>query len=128
MICRLLVQKAHAIKCRTSSSRNTITRVAQVSRQVARSDDQDGPVSALPVLEDPWEDEKWTKYKWTVYRGVAYDLTAFMDRHPAGVAERLFLESREFIEYIPRHSSFRSLFLESTRHILSSKVFISFVV
>jgi fatty acid desaturase (delta-4 desaturase) len=37
-----------------------------------------------PVLEDPWEDSKWTKYKWTVYRGVAYDLTSFMNRHPAG--------------------------------------------
>jgi len=37
-----------------------------------------------PVLGDPWEDVKWTQYRWTVYRGVAYDLTAFMDRHPAG--------------------------------------------
>ena len=33
---------------------------------------------------DPWMDSKWTQYKWTVYRGVAYDLTAFMERHPAG--------------------------------------------
>lgn len=33
---------------------------------------------------DPWEDSKWQQYKWTVYRGVAYDLTSFIDRHPAG--------------------------------------------
>jgi acyl-lipid (7-3)-desaturase (Delta-4 desaturase) len=38
----------------------------------------------LPVLDDPWEDAKWTRYKWTVYRGIAYDLTSFMERHPAG--------------------------------------------
>jgi hypothetical protein len=30
------------------------------------------------------EDPKWLQYKWTVYRGVAYDLTSFIDRHPAG--------------------------------------------
>jgi acyl-lipid (7-3)-desaturase (Delta-4 desaturase) len=46
------------------------------------------PAAPQPVelseLEDPWEDSKWTQYKWTVYRGVAYDLTSFMDRHPAG--------------------------------------------
>jgi hypothetical protein len=29
-------------------------------------------------------DPKWVQYKWTVYRGVAYDLTSFMERHPAG--------------------------------------------
>jgi len=33
---------------------------------------------------DPWSDAKWAGMKWTVYRGVAYDLTAFIDRHPAG--------------------------------------------
>jgi hypothetical protein len=33
---------------------------------------------------DPWEGPQWRQYKWTVYRGVAYDLTAFIDRHPAG--------------------------------------------
>ena len=37
-----------------------------------------------PELSDPWEDAKWTQYKWTIYRGEAYDLTSFMDRHPAG--------------------------------------------
>lgn len=31
---------------------------------------------------DPWSDPRWAGVKWTVYRGVAYDLTAFMDRHP----------------------------------------------
>lgn len=31
---------------------------------------------------DPWADPRWTAMKWTVYRGQAYDLTAFMDRHP----------------------------------------------
>jgi fatty acid desaturase (delta-4 desaturase) len=25
-----------------------------------------------------------TPLQWTVYRGVAYDLTSFIDRHPAG--------------------------------------------
>lgn len=33
---------------------------------------------------DPWADPKWTGLQWTVYRGVAYDLTSFMKRHPAG--------------------------------------------
>lgn len=42
------------------------------------------PEQTLPQLEDPWEDPKWTKYKWTVFRGEAYDLTDFIDRHPAG--------------------------------------------
>ena len=32
----------------------------------------------------PAADEKWSRYKWTVYRGVAYDLTDFIQRHPAG--------------------------------------------
>ncbi|KAL4444962.1 hypothetical protein ABPG77_004012 [Micractinium sp. CCAP 211/92] len=36
--------------------------------------------------EDPWKDPRWAGKKWTVYRGVAYDLTAFMDRHPAGAS------------------------------------------
>ena len=40
--------------------------------------------SSRPALEDPWEDPKWTRYKWTVYRGEVYDLTSFMERHPAG--------------------------------------------
>lgn len=31
---------------------------------------------------DPWSDPRWVGVKWTVYRGTAYDLTAFMDRHP----------------------------------------------
>lgn len=30
------------------------------------------------------EEQKWSQYKWTVYRGVAYDLTSFIRRHPAG--------------------------------------------
>lgn len=36
------------------------------------------------ALQTPWTDPKWLQYKWTVYRGVAYDLTSFIDRHPAG--------------------------------------------
>ena len=36
------------------------------------------------ALQTPWSDPKWLQYKWTVYRGVAYDLTSFIDRHPAG--------------------------------------------
>lgn len=36
------------------------------------------------ALLSPWTDPKWLQYKWTVYRGVAYDLTSFIDRHPAG--------------------------------------------
>ena len=42
------------------------------------------PKTQVPSGGDPWEDEKWQQYKWTVYRGVAYDLTSFLDRHPAG--------------------------------------------
>ena len=43
------------------------------------------PAPAVPSEGgDPWMDPKWVQYKWTVYRGVAYDLTAFMERHPAG--------------------------------------------
>eukprot|EP00879_Flechtneria_rotunda_P002961 GHRR01003178.1.p1 GENE.GHRR01003178.1~~GHRR01003178.1.p1 ORF type:complete len:477 (+),score=112.19 GHRR01003178.1:211-1641(+) len=41
-------------------------------------------VPLFPSGGDPWADPKWTQYKWTVYRGVAYDLTSFVDRHPAG--------------------------------------------
>ena len=37
-----------------------------------------------PVAGDPWSDAKWAGYKWTVYRGVAYDLTSFIETHPAG--------------------------------------------
>ncbi len=29
-------------------------------------------------------DEEWSSLKWTVFRGVAYDLTDFIPRHPAG--------------------------------------------
>ncbi|KAL3159607.1 hypothetical protein ABBQ38_010018 [Trebouxia sp. C0009 RCD-2024] len=36
------------------------------------------------ALLSPWSNPKWLQYKWTVYRGVAYDLTSFIDRHPAG--------------------------------------------
>lgn len=36
------------------------------------------------AMQTPWTDQKWLQYKWTVYRGVAYDLTSFIDRHPAG--------------------------------------------
>jgi Cytochrome b5-like Heme/Steroid binding domain len=42
------------------------------------------PPAPVPAGGDPWEDDKWTRYKWTVYRGVAYDLTSFIERHPAG--------------------------------------------
>jgi acyl-lipid (7-3)-desaturase (Delta-4 desaturase) len=66
-----------------SSPRNTKARIAAPPAPTPPVVNQP---QQLPesVLEDPWEDSKWTKYKWTVYRGVAYDLTAFMDRHPAG--------------------------------------------
>ena len=36
------------------------------------------------ALQSPWQNSTWTRYKWTVYRGVAYDLTSFVERHPAG--------------------------------------------
>lgn len=36
------------------------------------------------MVGNPWTDEKWAGYKWTVYRGVAYDLTSFIEKHPAG--------------------------------------------
>ena len=41
-------------------------------------------LAASPVGGNPWTDAKWTGYKWTVYRGVAYDLTSFIESHPAG--------------------------------------------
>jgi len=37
-------------------------------------------INPRPRREDP----KWQQYKWTVYRGVAYDLTSFIENHPAG--------------------------------------------
>ena len=42
------------------------------------------PKQAAVAAQSPWQDSKWSQYKWTVYRGVAYDLTMFVDRHPAG--------------------------------------------
>lgn len=45
---------------------------------------QHTPSTSVPSGGDPWNDAKWQGYKWTVYRGVAYDLTSFIDRHPAG--------------------------------------------
>ena len=38
----------------------------------------------LDTKSNPWTDERWRGVKWTVYRGVAYDLTKFIDAHPAG--------------------------------------------
>ena len=38
----------------------------------------------LDTSRNPWTDEEWRGVKWTVYRGVAYDLTKFIDAHPAG--------------------------------------------
>lgn len=38
----------------------------------------------LDTSSNPWTDERWRGVKWTVYRGVAYDLTKFIDAHPAG--------------------------------------------
>lgn len=63
---------------------STVAKVASIERPAPVVPDQDPKESVLPVLEDPWEDPKWTKYKWTVYRGVAYDLTEFVEKHPAG--------------------------------------------
>lgn len=60
-----------------------VPRVASTDRPVPVVPDEESQ-KPLPVLEDPWEDAKWTEYKWTVYRGVAYDLTEFIDKHPAG--------------------------------------------
>jgi acyl-lipid (7-3)-desaturase (Delta-4 desaturase) len=42
------------------------------------------PTAFLPSA-DPWTDPKYAGVQWTVYRGVAYDLTGFLDAHPAGV-------------------------------------------
>lgn len=60
--------------------------VAAPEREVAVAEQPavEAPSAPVPAGGDPWEDAKWTKYKWTVYRGVAYDLTSFIDRHPAG--------------------------------------------
>jgi acyl-lipid (7-3)-desaturase (Delta-4 desaturase) len=61
-----------------------VTRVASVEKVETVTPGKDDQRETLPTLEDPWEDPKWTQYKWTVYRGEAYDLTKFIDRHPAG--------------------------------------------
>lgn len=45
---------------------------------------QQPPATSAPSGGDPWNDAKWQGVKWTVYRGVAYDLTSFIERHPAG--------------------------------------------
>lgn len=42
------------------------------------------PQTAQPPASSPWDSPKWQQYKWTVYRGVAYDLTSFVEKHPAG--------------------------------------------
>jgi len=48
--------------------------------------DFSSPLAAEPLdtSSNPWTDERWRGVKWTVYRGVAYDLTKFIDMHPAG--------------------------------------------
>eukprot|EP00882_Tetradesmus_deserticola_P023525 GHRQ01025604.1.p1 GENE.GHRQ01025604.1~~GHRQ01025604.1.p1 ORF type:complete len:129 (+),score=38.95 GHRQ01025604.1:251-637(+) len=33
---------------------------------------------------DPHSDPQWAGIKWTIYRGIAYDITAFIPRHPGG--------------------------------------------
>ncbi|KAF8070962.1 acyl-lipid (7-3)-desaturase [Scenedesmus sp. PABB004] len=58
--------------------------VAAPEREVQLAAADDEPAAPIPAGGDPWEDAKWTQYKWTVYRGVAYDLTSFVERHPAG--------------------------------------------
>jgi cytochrome b involved in lipid metabolism len=35
-------------------------------------------------MQDPHTDSRWAGIKWTVYRGIAYDITAFIPRHPGG--------------------------------------------
>jgi fatty acid desaturase (delta-4 desaturase) len=35
-------------------------------------------------LRDVHTDPRWAGIKWTIYRGVAYDITAFIPRHPGG--------------------------------------------
>eukprot|EP00892_Ulva_mutabilis_P003155 jgi/Ulvmu1/12840/UM098_0025.1 len=62
---------------------STVMHIAAPERTTVL-DESDALNVSLPQLEDPWEDPKWTKYKWTVYRGEAYDLTDFIERHPAG--------------------------------------------
>lgn len=58
---------------------------AEAEQQPQQQQEQQQHTSSpVPVGGDPWEDAKWAGYKWTVYRGVAYDLTSFIDRHPAG--------------------------------------------
>lgn len=63
---------------------STIMHIASPERPTVTDEPTPVPQQTLPQLEDPWEDPKWTKYKWTVYRGEAYDLTDFIERHPAG--------------------------------------------
>ncbi|KIZ05639.1 hypothetical protein MNEG_2324 [Monoraphidium neglectum] len=58
--------------------------VTVAERPSSAADAAPAPVPEVPSGGDPWEDPKWQQYKWTVYRGTAYDLTAFVDRHPAG--------------------------------------------
>ncbi|KAI8471451.1 MAG: fatty acyl delta4 desaturase [Monoraphidium minutum] len=58
--------------------------VAERPAPPTAADEPLAPVPEVPSGGDPWEDPKWQQYKWTVYRGVAYDLTSFIERHPAG--------------------------------------------
>lgn len=69
---------------RTCPRVSTVMHIAAPERATATDEPVLVPEQTLPQLEDPWEDPKWTKYKWTVFRGEAYDLTDFIDRHPAG--------------------------------------------
>lgn len=63
-------------RCPRTASRRTQSCSAAVTELA--------PPTAPASPSSPWDSPKWQQYKWTIYRGVAYDLTSFVERHPAG--------------------------------------------
>ena len=82
----LTVQAARPPRhCRTARGANRATFQTVNSKiNAAAAVTQVAPQQADQVSSSLLEERKWSQYKWTVYRGVAYDLTSFVRRHPAG--------------------------------------------
>jgi len=78
---RVLSDKAPPAAGEEDQAPNSLT-----PEQLARLEAAAAPAPGTDAgAEDPWAaGSKWQQYKWTVYRGQAYDLTAFLKRHPAG--------------------------------------------
>lgn len=78
------VQAHRLVKPRFAVSRRPLAPLNVLAEPVVAPVKERAPQTSVPPGADPWEDTKWTQYKWTVYRGVAYDLTGFIEKHPAG--------------------------------------------